>query len=262
MSELISSTLIRRVVLEPAFLYSGVRKIVQNQTWEVDGDTFNNHALSYTELGYGKNKEKQLERNYINPQELERVQQILTKRKKHQFTSVAMLMRGGVKDSRSMGWCMLNTIVTSGPKLQTVVEVQYRSTELILKFGADLVFLRDLLNKRLGVHPDLVRFRFANAYLSGVFMPTYCRFNDPVAFLELLWQKDRKLFSGGTRFFLRSTYKEDQVFAYSPEQQQHKFLWKRFTKLEIKRIRDYLHDKHEKIGKPLPAISHYEKKKK
>ncbi|HKZ43066.1 MAG TPA: hypothetical protein VJ044_19055, partial [Candidatus Hodarchaeales archaeon] len=173
-----------------------------------------------------------------------------------QFTSVAMLMRGGVKDSRSMGWCMLNTIITSGPKLQTVVEVQYRSTELILKFGADLVFLRDLLNKRLGVHPDLVRFRFANAYLSGVFMPTYCRFNDPIEFLELLWKNDRKLFSGGTRFFLRSTYKEAQRFPYSPEQQQHRFLWSHFSHKEIKRIRDYLHEQHKRIGKPLPNIHH------
>jgi hypothetical protein len=214
------------------------------------------HPLNYARLGYGKNKAKQLERNYINPGELERVKQILIKRKDHQFTSVAMMMRGGVKDSRSMGWCMLNTIITTGPKLPTVVEVQYRSTELILKFGADIIFLRDLLYGRLKITPDRIRFRFANAYLSGVFFPTYCRFNDPIEFLELLWKNDRKLFSGGTRFFLRSSYKQDQRFPYSPENQQHKFLWSRFTKKEISSIRDYLHEKHKKIGKPLPKTHH------
>lgn len=256
MSDLISTALIERCVMDKAFLYSGVRKIVQNQLWEFEGETFNNHILSYFDLGYGKNKEKQLERNYINRDELIRVQEILHKRKNHQFTSVAMMMRGGVKDSRSMGWCMLNTIITSGPKLPTVVEVQYRSTEMILKFGADLVFLRDLLRIRLNIQPDIIRFRFANAYLSGVFFPTYCRFNDPIKFLELLWRHDRKLFAGGTRFFLRSTYKEAQRFPYSPENQQHKFLWSHFSKNEIKRIRDYLHEKHKKIGKPLPTTHH------
>ena len=255
MNPFVSEQLILSAIERPAFLYSGVRKILQDVTWVCPWSEFK-HDLTYARLGYGKNKAKQLDRNYINPAEFNRIRQILDKRKDHQFTSVAMLMRGGEKDSRSMGWCMLNTIITSGPKLPTTVEVQYRSTELILKFGADLVFLQELLTQRLGVEPDVIRFRFANAYLSGVFFPTFCRFHDPIDFLELLWKKDRKLFAGGTRFFLRSTYKKNQSFPYSPENQQHKFLWSHFSPGEIHRIRDYLHEKHVKIGKPLPNVHH------
>jgi hypothetical protein len=248
---LFNRDLIIQVIRKPAFLYSGVRKIVQDLNWEVD---YLPH-LTYQDLGYGKNKEKQMERNYIDSEELNRVKSILTKRKDHQFTSVAMSMRGGKKDSRSMGWCMLSLIVTSGPKLPTIVEVQYRSTELILKFGADLVFLPTVFD-RLGIVPNLIRFRFANAYLSGVFFPTLCSFWDPIDFLEFLWKHDRKLFAGGTRFFLRSAYKENQRFPYSPENQQHKFLWSRLGKQRVKLIRDYLHEKHKLIGKPLPNIHH------
>lgn len=243
--------LISQVITQPAFLYSGVRKIVQDLNWTITEMP----KWSYGDLGYGANKSRQMERNYINLEELERVGSILTKRRDHQFTSVAMSMRGGKKDSRSMGWCMLSLVITSGPKLPTVAEVQYRSTELILKFGADLVFLPTVF-ERLNIRPDTIRFRFANAYLSGVFFPTLCSFWDPIDFLEYLWKKDNKLFSGGTRFFLRSSYKKDQRFPYSPENQQHKFLWSRFSKQKIKRIRDYLHEKHKEIGKPLPRTHH------
>jgi hypothetical protein len=251
MSGYYAEGLIKTVIEKPAFLYSGVRKIVQDITYRPHSLPL----LTYQDLGYGSNKARQMERNYINLEELERVKAILTKRKDHQFTSVAMSMRGGKKDARSMGWCMLSLIVTCGPKLPTRVEVQYRSTELILKFGADWVFLPTVFD-RLGIKPDSVTFRLANAYLSGVFFPTLCSFWEPVDFLDYLWKNDKKLFAGGTRFFLRSAYKEDQRFPYSPENQQHKFLWSRLGKNKIKFIRDYLHEKHKAIGKPLPRTHH------
>lgn len=239
--------LIKQVIDTPADAYSGVRKLVQAVNWE----TTSLPMLTYTSLGYKANKEKQLFRNYWNDAEFERVQAVLNKRAKKEATSVAMSMRGAQKDSRSQGWCMLSVVFTQLED-RRVIEVQYRSNELILKLGADLVFLQALA-ERMDFQPNLWRFRFANAYLSGVFMPTLCSFCDPVRFLDYLWEHDKKLFAGGTRFFLRSSYKKDQSFPYSPENQQHKFAWER---LNMKRIRDYLHEKHKMIGKPLPRTHH------
>ncbi len=240
-------SLIETMIEQPAFLYSGVRKIVQDVTWTIDELP----DLTYEDLGYGQNKFKQLCRNYIDLGELERVRVLLDHRAGQSFTSVAMSLRGASKDSRSMGHCM-QTLVISWKKDYETVEVQYRSTEVIQKFGADLVFLRYILEE-LDLAPNLFRFRFANAYLSGVFFPTLCAHWDPIDFLEYLWEHDKKLFAGGTRFFLRSSYKRDQHFPFSPENVQHKFAWEN---LDMKRIRQYLEAKHKKFGKPLPKQHH------
>jgi len=239
--------LIKQIIDKPAYLYSGVRKIVQDITWEIEELP----NITYSDLGYGSNKFKQLYRNYINEEELERVRSLLDSRAGQSFTSVALSLRGAKKDSRSMGHCM-QTLVVSWKKDSETVEFQYRSTEVIQKFGADLVFARYLFDE-LDLSPELIRFRFANAYLSGVFFPTLCNYWNPIDFLEYLWNHDKKLFAGGTRFFLRSAYRQDQHFPYSPENLQHRYGWKH---LDMPRIKEWLEEKHKEIGKPLPKLHH------
>jgi len=241
--------LIKQCIQAPAFMYSGVRKIIQDITWTIDELP----DLTYGDLGYGPNKFTQLCRNYLDTDELERVRALLDKRAGQSFTSVAMSLRGAAKESRSMGHCM-QTLVIAWKKDMETVEVQYRSTEVVKKFGADLVFLRYLLDE-LDLSPNLFRFRFANAYLSGVYFPTLCSYWNPVDFFDYLWEHDQKLFAGGTRFLLRSARRKDQHFPFSPENNQHQYGW---AHLDMKGIQEYLEKKHEKYGKPLPKI-HYNK---
>lgn len=239
--------LVRRVMEAKAYHYNGLRKIVQGLDWELDSLP----VVTYEDIGYGKNKSKQLERNYIDLEELERVRAVLRNREHQSFTSVALSMRGKKKDSRSMGWCLLTIVVTRTTKDETV-EIHYRSTELILKFGGDLAFLPTVL-ERLGVHPSKIRFRFANAFFSGVFLPTLLASTpEPIRFLKRLRRVDPYHFQTGTRFLLRSSLKEQQRFPYSPENQQHKFFWSRMPHSDIRDIRDYLKEEHEGFGRPLP----------
>lgn len=252
MSEYYGELFIRTLIEKPALCYSGVRKIVQN----VDLELTKLPDISYADLGYGKNKQKQLERNYVNAEEFNRVRVLLAARSKHQFTSVALSLRGAKKDSRSMGHCMQSLVISRLDRPHTeTVELQYRSTEAILKFGGDICFLPWIFNQ-LTLNPSIIRFHFANAYLSGVFFPTLMRWWDPVDFLDFLWKNDKKLFSAGTRFLLRSSYKQDQHFPYSPENLQHKFLWATQGVKGVKRIKDYLHAQHLTLGKPLPTMHH------
>lgn len=245
-----TNRLICDVVRQKAFMYNGLRKIVRDLDWECPKGI---PAYTYEALGYTKAKPKQLERNYINAEELARVKTILEKRKGQSLTSVALSMRGAKKDSRSMGWCMLNLVVTRTPKFEEV-EVQYRSTELIFKFGADLVFLPSVF-ERIGVDPKVpVKFHFTNAFLSGVFLPTYlATWTDPQSFLEFMLEEDPQHFQVGTRFLLRSCMKEKQVFPYSPENQQHKFMWRTMPKSAIRDMKNYLEHQHKKFGRPLPV---------
>jgi hypothetical protein len=235
----------------PEFMYQGVRKIMQDVTWSMRELP----EVQFSDI-YGPNKFKQLVRNYVNEEEFARVRTVLDKRRDQSFTSVAVSMRGAKKEPRSQGWCLLSIIVSRSKDTETV-EVQYRSTELILKFGGDLAFLPWVFDQ-LNLDPDLIRFRFANCFISGVYFPYVAKFIPPVNFLEKVWRDDRKLFAQGTRFFLRSAYKQDQVFPYSPENVAHRFAWKTIGKKGMREVRDYLEEKHKTFGKPLPKL-HYAK---
>lgn len=218
----------------PVFEYNGARKIVQSVGFSMPEIP----KVNLEELGYNANiKTKALFRMYYNDDEVDRVSNLLQKRKHQAFTAVAMSMRAGAKDSRSMGHCM-ESLVISTTKKRCVVEVLYRSTEVIKKHSADLAFLPTVFD-RLGIEPQEVKFYFANAYLSGVFFPTLFRWWDPIVFLEILRVNEPKLFIVATRFLRRSVKKKDKIFPYSPENQQHKFAWQHYPK-KMEEINDYL----------------------
>lgn len=247
------SHIVSQALQTDAFVYQGVRKILNGVTVGSIGLP----AVKFEDLGYGPNKFKQLCRNYVNEEEFARVRAILNKRRDQSFTSVALSMRGKPKDARSQGHCILSVVITRS-KEEERVEVQYRSTELVLKFGGDLAFLPWVFDQ-VGVdcHSNLpVTFRFANCYLSGVYFPYVAKFWEPVSFLQAVRKDDPRLFAQGTRFFLRSAYREDQIFPYSPENVAHRFGWKTLGKRGMRNVRDYLEAEHKKFGKPLPKL-HY-----
>ncbi len=247
--------LILQVLKDSNAHYHGYRKIVQRYSWDLGSPV----SLGYKDLGFSPSKVKQLERNYINQEELDRVKTILSRRGHDSAaTSVAISMRGAKKDSRSQGWCMLSTVISrfSGSDTE-FVDVHYRSTEFVLKFGADLIFLPSVL-ERVGVDPSRpIRFHFVNGFFSGVFLATLLvHEKDPVEFLQLHCKLDPKHFYTSTRFLYRSSKQSNQRFPYSPENMQHKFLWSGvMTKRKIKDIFDFLHQSYVEKGiTKLPPI--------
>ena len=218
----------------PVFEYNGARKIVQGVGFSVDRIP----PVDLERVGYKpKHKMSALKRMYFNPDEAARVKELLKRREDQAFTSAAMSMRGGAKDRRSMGWCMESLVVATTPK-RTTAEVMYRSTEVIKKFTADLAFLPWVF-EQLEIEPEVVRFHFANAYLSGVFFPTLFLWWEPLNLLERLRVEEPKLFIVATRFLRRSVRTKDQRFPYSPEQQQHVYAWASYPE-KMSTIRDYL----------------------
>lgn len=237
---------IARIALDSeAIAYQGVRKIINGLTWEIPRLP----EMAFYELGYGPNKQKQLMRNYVNEEEFERVRNVLERRKGKSFTSVALSLRGKPKDSRSMGHCMLSLVVTRSKGTQRV-EMQYRSTELTLKFGGDLCFLPWVFDQLgLDSERDPVTFRFANCYLSGVYLPYLVTFvKDPVSQLHDIFKRDPVFAASATRFFLRSAMQKDQFFPYSPENVAHKFGWSHIRSDTMRRIREYLKSEHRAFG--------------
>jgi hypothetical protein len=234
----------------PTVGWQAIGKVVQNLTYETNWLP----SWELADWGYGKNKVSQLNRNYINEAEFERVRAILGKRAKSKYTSVALSLRGAPKDARSQGWCMLSLVISRYGDWSGV-EVQYRTTELVLKFAADVWLLRKILTD-LGIKPNVYRFRFANCALSGAYFPYLVDKTDLANFLEYLYRRDQTFFIRTTRFLLKSTYKEDQYHPFSPERLSHRYLWEHATTRQIKDIRGFLEPLHRATGRPLPKDFH------
>lgn len=242
--------LYRRVAQAPIAGYQAIGKVVQDITFmrkDLPG-------WSLEDWGYGRNKVAQLRRNYVNEEELHRVRSVLTKRDIGKYTSVALSLRGRPKDSRSQGWCMLSLVI-SRTKEWTNVEVQYRTTEIILKFAADVWFLGELC-RMLEIEPELYTFRFANCALSGAYFPYLVNKIDLVQFLGEVRKADEVFFFRTTRFLLKSSYKKDQYHPFSPERLSHRYLWEHANREEINEIRKYLEPLHKATGRPLPKDFH------
>ena len=235
---------------KPLVGWQAIGKVVQNITLEAEGLP----TWSLADWGYGAGKGKQLDRNYYNAEEIARVKGVLEDRADNKYTSVAVSLRGKPKDSRSQGWCMLSLVI-SRYKNWSAVEVQYRTTELVLKFAADVWYLRRLL-ERIEIEPDVYRFRFANCALSGAYFPYLVDKLDLVKFLRKIREYDEEFFLRTTRFLLKSSYRQEQYHPFSPERVSHKYFWKRATREQIRSVREYLEPLHRATGRPLPKDFH------
>ena len=246
------------ILESPTAGWQAIGKVAQGLTFKTD------HLpdWKFEDWGYGRNKLTQLNRNYFNEEEFKRVYEVLRRRNENKYTSVAVSLRGKPKDSRSQGWCMLSLVV-SRMKREVAIEVQYRTTEAILKFAADVIYLRDWLLPYLGLGPSstgytpsVYRFRFANCALSGAYFPYLVDKLDLVKFLSGVHHQDREFFFRTTRFLLKSSYRKDQFHPFSPERLSHKFLWERASRRQINAIRDFLEPLHRSTGRPLPKDFH------
>lgn len=207
------------------YTYNGLRKLVVSI-----GCTYGPSlpSVSLEEIGYTKAKLKALDRMYYNVEAVEKARALLKKREDQAFSPIAVSMHGGAKRADSLGWCMESLIVTKTPK-RCRVEVLYRSTEIIRKFQADLIFLPKIF-ERLEITPDEVSFHFSNAFISGVFYPTLFQWVNAIDYLNFLKENEPKFYQVSTKFLRRSVKKADQAFPYSPENNQHRLGWERIPK--------------------------------
>jgi len=206
-------TLIWHAAALPTFTLSGVRKIVSDVAFQLPWDALVATKLTYADLHYTAAKRRQLARNYWDQEEVDAAfEKLVAREGRKDHTSVSIQLRGQKKDSRSQGYCMQNMVISMS-RTELEIDVYYRSTELIQKFAADLVFFSEQLPplfEKLTLKPTRVRFKFANVYLSAVFMPIFIRFEpDPEGFFKLLRQQDPRFFRTcglATRRFFQETH--------------------------------------------------------
>lgn len=185
---------VRQAALAPG-MTTGVRKIVFDQHFEMPWETLTSCPISYEDIAYTKAKGRQLERIYWPVPDIEAAFEKLKSRTSKPHSSVAIQLKNGIKDSRSQGRCLQTLVVTQTPD-RLYIDISYRSTEVTQKFLADLIFFSQKLPAYFPDRtPSVVRFHFANAYISAVFAPILMRYDgQPLGFLREVRSADPKFF--------------------------------------------------------------------
>jgi hypothetical protein len=146
------------------------------------------------DLGYKPVKVTRLMNLYYNREEVAKAKAKLKQRVGEEHSSVSILTRNMEKTHpQTQGWCIQNIVISQTWRRKeciTTADVFYRSTEAIMKFGADLSLLHNVFDE-LEVTPTPVRFYFANLYVSAVFFPLLFRHTDGVAFFEHIRRHDK-----------------------------------------------------------------------
>jgi hypothetical protein len=243
--------LIWKIAATPSRAYSGVRKIVDNFHFSMTGEEMFSDPkdLDYSCLAYtNKGKFSQLARNYWNRPEVEKAVAKVNSRKHQAHTSVAIPLRAMGKESRSQGFCM-QVLVLTLTKNKITIDIFYRSTEVIQKMLADWIFFNEMIPKELlapcGIKPeqvDRVRFHFANAYLSGVFMPIVMRYEpDPVAFIESYGDEDQDpRFKRTTSMTMARYLRAINVYKYRTQCKMYEYLHEHVKGSKMQDLMDYL----------------------
>lgn len=184
---------------EKADLYSGCRKILRVRTMRFQ--TLDD-SLQLADCGFTSHKMRYLMRAYMHEESLRVALDLWGRRRlqdkygsvgvtcyNHFIKSEKTSKRGSV-----MGPCIQSFTVTYLDKRTYAVDVFYRTTELLKKFPADLVFLRDVLLKDFdftGMHLDAVTCHFANVTIHPMYFATILPLLPrPIASMELLRAQD------------------------------------------------------------------------
>lgn len=185
---------------EPADFYSGCRKILRTRTLRF---VALDDSLQLADAGFTSHKMRYLMRAYMHEESLRVAAKDLwvRRRKQDKYGSVGVTcynhfiksektsLRGSV-----MGPCIQSVVVTYLDKRRYAVDVFYRTTELLKKFPADLVFLRDVILPEFdftGMTLEGVTCHFANITVHPMYFATVLPLiADPVSALVTLKERD------------------------------------------------------------------------
>lgn len=195
----------------PADFYSGCRKIIQGRQtkfmdlWDAED------PLILEDCGYTKSKLSHLVRGYLHEESIEAAIKLWDlRRTKTSYGSAGFttynhfLKNDMVKKSKRasvMGPCIQAITLTQikgGKKGQYSIDAFYRTTEILKKFPADLIFIRDILLKDFnfsGMEFMGMTCHFANVTIHPQYFVTVLpHLEDPIAELEKIRKKDKYFF--------------------------------------------------------------------
>lgn len=196
-----------------ADFWCGCRKIMRAQRLHF-GERHWTSDLNMEDLGYTSAKMKQLDRNYLHEESVAVALSLWERRlKQAKYGSVGITTYNhfiktdpNKKSKRAsvMGPCIQAVTLTLLNKEDVEVDVFYRTTELLKKFPADLVWLRDRLLKPFNLRNPQVTFHFANMTIHPMYLATLIpHLPKPIQFFETLKLSDPHMWKWSVKWTAR-----------------------------------------------------------
>ncbi len=152
----------------PELIVAGVQRIHRDVTWKLDPAVFLDGSMTLKSTGYTENKLTALRRNYINRESLDRARKDLAWRiENKKYGSGGWNFNGEIKRGTKQDFCIRAGVISYYPQRRaTSLAVYWRTAELIKRFRADLIFLRDVILPQFDLSEaplESVTFSFANS---------------------------------------------------------------------------------------------------
>lgn len=189
------------LALYEADLFCGARKIIRNH--RIRFPTLDN-SLELHHAGYSGYKMSLLTKHYLHVESQQVAVRLWQKRRDGGkygsvgFTTFNHFIKGDVNGvtprGSAFGPCILACTITFLPKDRFTVDVFYRTTELMKKFPADLILIRDHLLTPFdfgGLIFDGLTCHFANITLAAMYWTTIVpHIDDPIRELQKIRKND------------------------------------------------------------------------
>jgi hypothetical protein len=161
--------------LVPPYIEAGSQSIYQNLEWTIPASMLLEDTHMQPEnIGFTPTKIRMLKTHYENLPTIERAKRDLNDRiRDRKYGSGVWDFRGVEKKTTKQDYCLTAGVIALYPqKKHTSIFIRYRTVELIFRYRADLVFLRDVIFPHFDLQtfpPDTITFSFVNATIHPMF---------------------------------------------------------------------------------------------
>lgn len=243
-----------------ADFYCGCRKIIRPRTLVFENLWETSNPLVIEDAGYTKSKQTILTKGYLH-EESRDVAVMLWERRKAQakygsvgFTTYNHFIKNDVekksKRASVMGPCIQAVTITLLNKTEYTIDVFYRTTELLKKFPADLVFIRDVLLPPFdfsGLTFKGMTCHFANITIHPMYWVTLIpHIKDPVTELEIIAGKDKYFHDWIVKWTARYTCDEHErgLLKFAQAERVQMAARKYIKPRKMASLNEYLRDVH------------------
>ena len=159
----------------PPYIVAGSQSIYQNLEWIIPADILlNDTEMVPQNIGFTNTKIRMLTTHYENPETIARARKDLDDRlADRKYGSGVWDFRGTQKKTTKQDDCLTAGVIAYyPPKKHTSIFIRYRTVELIFRYRADLIFLRDVILPQFDLQtapPDTITFSFVNATIHPMF---------------------------------------------------------------------------------------------